>query len=131
MDFSSEGLHRWLDAAADHELDSLNFGVIALDAAGLTCRYSEFEARLAGLQKVDVLGRPFFSQIARCMNNGIVAGRFADARLNGTSLDVTIAYVLAFRIKSVPARLRLLSSPGISLDYLLVLPATSTDDRRG
>jgi len=122
MDFSAEDLHRWLDAVDDSEIDRLDYGVIGIDAEGKTCRYSNFEAKLAGLDRKQVLGRPFFVEIARCMNNGLVGRRFLDARAHGEVLDAQIDYVLAFRSQTTPVRLRLLARPDILLDYLLVRP---------
>lgn len=121
MDFFAEGLHRWLDHSDDRELDQLDYGVIGLDADGRTCRYSAFEARMAGLERSQVLGKVFFGDIARCMDNMLVAHRFTAAHAHGEVLDVVIDYVLAFRLQRTPVRLRLLASPTARLDYLLVL----------
>ncbi len=126
MDFFAEGLHRWLDHSNDGELDQLDYGVIGLDADGKACRYSAPEARMAGLEHGEVLGRPFFADIARCMNDALVAHRFTAAHANGEALDVVIDYVLAFRLQTTPVRLRLLASPTARLDYLLVLRLSPT-----
>ncbi len=62
----------------------------------------------------------FFDQIAPCMNNLMVAGRFAEARQTKAALDAVIEYVLAFRSAMAPVKLRLLYSPGIASHYLLI-----------
>ena len=54
------------------------------------------------------------------MNNYLVAQRFEDAAADGSLLDSTIDYVLTLRMRPVKVNLRLLSSPGASLRYVLV-----------
>ncbi len=120
MDLVAENLHVWLDEAQDRELDALPFGVIGLDEAGLVCRYSAAEARMAGLEREQVLGRHFFNEIGRCMNNSLVAKRFSDALAGNDRLDLLFDYVLAFRSQLTPVKLRLLSDPGSRIRYLLV-----------
>ncbi len=120
MELLSDDLHAWLDEAADDALDTLPFGVIGLDSEGRVARYSNYEARMAGLAASEVVGRHFFDEIGRCMNNGMVAKRFNDALASGEALDATIDYVFAFRDAITPVKLRLLSTPNSPLRYLLV-----------
>ncbi len=120
MDLVADNLHLWLDGADDTELEALPFGVIGLDTAGLVRRYSELEARMAGLEREQVLGRPFFEEVARCMNNSLVAQRYSDASALNEPLDLLLDYVLAFKSQITPVKLRLLSDPGLSMRYLLV-----------
>lgn len=120
MDFSDAGLHCWLDSADDHAIDHLDYGVIGLDKGGKARRYSHYEASISGLHQTDVLGRDFFKEIGRCMNNGLVAKRLDDALVNGERLDAVIDYVLAFRSAITPVRLRLLVQPGSDFRYVLV-----------
>ena len=126
MDFTSPDLLNWLQFAKDDAIDALPFGVIAMDADGQTCVYSDYESRQSQLARNEVLNRRFFEQIAPCMNNLMVAGRFADARNSSAPLDAVIDYVIAFRAKVVQAKLRLLYSPGMSLHYLLIQRAPGT-----
>lgn len=120
MDLKADDLHTWLDGASDAELEALSFGVIGIDADGNVCRYSEHEARMAGLSREHVLGRPFFSEIARCMDNSMVAGRIDTAIAAGESLDLSFDYVFALRSRVVPVKLRLLVDPDFPIHYLLV-----------
>lgn len=120
MDFATDNLHALLDATSDAGLDALSFGVIGLDAVGLVCRYSAPEARMAGLQREHVLGQPFFPEIGRCMNNSLVAQRYANARAAGETLDEIIDYVMAFRSQLTPVKLRMLANPQSKVQYLLV-----------
>ena len=64
-----------VDAKTDAELDSLPFGVICLDAGGTILRYNLAEARLARLDRAEVLGRHFFLEVAPCTNVPAFEGR--------------------------------------------------------
>jgi photoactive yellow protein len=106
-----------MDTAA---LDTLGFGVIGFDADNLVQRYNAFEAQAAGLGLDRVLGQDLFVLVAPCMNNFLVAQRFADARETGAALDDTINYVLTLRMRPTKVRLRLLSRPADAMAYVLV-----------
>lgn len=105
-----------LDAAGAEMLDGLTFGVIGMDAAGRTKTYNLCESRLAGLSRDSVLDQEFFLSTGVCMNNFLGAQRFEDE----PTLDVTLDYVLTFRMRPTPAKLRLLQQPGGRLHYVLV-----------
>ena len=120
MDIEAPDLGTWLEQADDARLNALSYGVIGIDPHGKTCRYSDHEAELAGFDPRDVLGRHFFQEIGVCMNNGLVAGRFADAQSKNEPLDALIDYVLAFRSRRTPVRMRMLSSPASPTRYLLI-----------
>jgi photoactive yellow protein len=97
-------------------LDALSFGVVGLDSSGRTQVYNLFESRLAGLSRESVLNQNFFLTTGVCMNNFLVAQRFEDE----AELDVTIDYVLTFRMRPTPVKLRLLKHPAVRLRYILV-----------
>ncbi len=120
LSFAESALHARLDACSDAELDALVFGVIGFDAEGLVCRYNHFESQAAGLSPARVLGHPFFTVVAPCMNNFMVAQRFEDAEDAATVLDATLPYVLTLRMRPVKVQLRLLAQPGAAWRYVLV-----------
>jgi photoactive yellow protein len=120
LHFSEAALLPALQQLTDAELDSLAFGVIGFDRDGVVRRYNTCESRLAGLSPQRVLGHPLFTVVAPCMNNFLVAQRFADADAGGLPLDATIDYVLTLRMRPVKVRLRLLCAPGEGLRYVLV-----------
>ena len=126
--FTQPGLHAWLNACSDAELDALRFGVIGFDALGVVCRYNRFESQAAGLAPERVLGRPLFATVAPCMNNFMVAQRFDDAQAEGGVLDESLPYVLTRRMRPTKVRLRLLAAPGDGVRYVLVhRPGLSPD----
>ncbi len=120
MDIDAPDLGNWLDQTDDAQLNALPFGVIGMDADGKARRYSDYEAQMAGFDPRDVLGRHFFEEIGVCMNNGLVAKRFADAQAKGEPLDALIDYVIAFRSRRTPVKMRLLSLPTSPMRYLLI-----------
>ena len=101
-------------------LDALPFGVIGFDAEGRVQRYNTFESQAAGLRAERVLGQDLFVAVAPCMNNYLVAQRFADARDQGAPLDDIINYVLTLRMRPTKVKLRLLFRPQDALAYVLV-----------
>lgn len=119
-EFDHPELAAELASLADAELDALDFGVIAFDAAGVVRRYNAFESKFAGLSPQRVLGHSLFETVAPCMNNFMVAQRFEDAQAAGSRLDATIDYVLTLRMRPVKVKLRLLAEPGAALRHVLV-----------
>lgn len=104
----------------DDALDVLEFGVIGFDKSATVHRYNAFESRCAGISRERVIGQTFFTNVAPCMNNFMVAHRFEEAAKHGTELDETIPYVLTLRMRPTKVKLRLLASPSLSLQYVLV-----------
>jgi photoactive yellow protein len=117
--FGDAGLAAWLDDAAPDALDALPFGAVGLDPGCAVRAYNAAEARFAGLSADRVLGRHFFHDVAPCMNNYLVAQRLEDE----AELDETIPYVLTFRMRPTPVRLRLLRRRGGALSWILICQA--------
>lgn len=115
-EFDAPRLFEWLETVSRTELDEAPFGIIGLDAGGVAVFYSAHESRASGLRPERVLGRPFFDEVALCMNNYMVAQRFADE----ATLDEVLPYTLTLMMRPTPVRLRLLKRPEGSRSYLLV-----------
>lgn len=113
--FETIGLHE-LDRMGEAERNSLSFGVIGFAADTVVETYNACEARMSGLDPATIIGVPFFSGIAQCMNNFMVAQRFEDE----PELDDIIPYVLTLRMRPTKVRLRLLASAGVARRYLLI-----------
>lgn len=118
--FDQPDLLARLDALSSEELDTLDFGVIGMDAQTAVQRYNATESRLAGLTPERVLSHPLFTVVAPCMNNFMVAHRFEEAAASGAALDDTIDYVLTLRMRPAKVKLRLLAAPGTATRYVLV-----------
>lgn len=104
-----------LVALGDAELDLLPFGVIGLSSGNLVEIYNWTESHYAGLPADTVMGTDFFTNTAQCMNNFMVAQRFQEE----PELDAEFPYVLTFRMRPTPVRLRLMQSAS-TLRYILV-----------
>jgi len=114
--FASEDLFGWLETATVEALDALPFGVIAMTADGTVARYNAAEGELSGLTPARVIGRNFFTSVAPCTNNFMVAHRFESE----AEIDATIDYVFTFKMAPLKVRLRLLKGPGKRYMYLAV-----------
>ena len=119
-DFEQAQMWEHLQAASDEALDSMRFGVIAFDAEQRVCRYNRVESALANFKQDEVIGQHVFVELAPCLNNYLVAGRFEEAREAGQAMDVIMPYVLTFRMRPTRVRMRLLASPGHAVRYMLV-----------
>lgn len=121
--FDAPALHSHLEALDDAGLDRLAFGVIGFDADGLIRRYNRWESEATGLAPARVLAQPLFTAVAQCMNNYLVAQRFEDAVTDDRALDAVVDYVLTWKVRPVPVRLRLLApagAPGAAHRYVVI-----------
>lgn len=109
-----------LSQLRDHDLDSLEFGVIGFDHESIVRRYNSFESKAAGISPERVLGKHLFSTVAQCMNNYIVAQRFEDAVGQQVRLDEIIDFVLTLRMRPTKVKMRLISAPDMAMRYVLV-----------
>lgn len=101
---------------AGEAADGASFGIIGITPEGHVDVYNAAEAKLAGLSPGRVMGKHFFTAVAPCMNNFMVAQRMADE----SKLDATIDYVLTLRMKPTPVKLRLLKHPAAARRYILI-----------
>ncbi len=116
MEFGDVDLFDQLMASSDAQLQDTPFGVVAMDADHRVVIYNRAESTLSGLSPQRVVGRHFFSEVAPCTNNFLVAHRFETE----SDLDATIDYVFTLRMKPTPVRLRLLTRPEAARRFLLV-----------
>lgn len=119
-DFEAPRLYEQLAALSAAQLDALPYGVIGFDAESLVVRYNNHESSASAFTPEAVLGQHLFYELAPCLNNYLVEGRFAEALERREGLDETLPYVLTFRMRPTRARLRLLAMPGHALRFVLV-----------
>jgi len=110
----SRDLFNWLEAASPEDLDRLPFGVVAMAPDCIVEQYNLAEAELSGLTPARVIGRHFFTAVAPCTNNFMVAHRFETE----TEIDDMIDYVFTFRLAPLKVRLRLMKRPDSRHLYL-------------
>lgn len=114
--FAAPDLLQHLEVSSEAEIDALPFGVIGMALDGTVQQYNMTEAVFSGLTPARVIGRHFFTSVAPCTNNVLVARRF-EAK---APLDDIIDYVFTLRMAPTPVQLRLLKHPAAQRMYLLV-----------
>ena len=114
--FADPGVLDALASMAPSVLDELPFGVIAMHVDGTVTDYNLREAAFSGLTPSRVIGRNFFTEVAPCTNNFIVADRMRDE----VEIDATVDYIFSVRLKPTPVTLRLLRSASCTRMFLLV-----------
>lgn len=119
--FDQPDLPALIGSLSAEELDELEFGVIGIDSDSVVRLYNSTESKMAGLSRDRVVGNPLFTVVAPCMNNYLVAQRFEDAKAAGEPLDVTIDYVFTLKMRPSKVKLRLISTPGASHRFVVVL----------
>ncbi len=87
-----------------------------MDRTNGATRYNLVESQMAGLPRESMLDQNFFLGVGVCMNNFLVAQRFED----DPALDVIMDYVLTFRMRPTPVKLRLLQHPHGQFRYILI-----------
>jgi photoactive yellow protein len=110
----ADDLFNWLEGALPADLDLLTFGVVAMAPDGKVEHYNLAEAKISGLTPERVVGRHFFTAVAPCTNNFMVAHRFETE----PEIDSTIDYVFTFRLTPTKVRLRLMKRAGGRRFYL-------------
>ncbi len=121
LQFFDKNLGEIVNQLDEHDLDSLDFGVIGFDHESIVRRYNACESKAAGISPERVLGKHLFSSVAQCMNNYLVAQRFEDSLGERVMLDETLDYVLTLRMRPTKVKLRLISSPAMPMRYVFVL----------
>lgn len=116
MNFDDTGCLAQLEAMSAQAFDELAFGVVRMRDDGEVVAYNTWESSMSGLSRDRVLGRIFFSDVAPCTNNYLVAKRF----MREPELDATLDYIFTLRLKPVAVKLRLLRSVTAAHMYLLV-----------
>jgi len=116
MNFQSPDLGRLLADTPPEVLDDLPFGVVRMDIQSIVEFYNRYESELSGISTDNVLGKHFFSEVAPCTNNFLVAIRYETESL----LDETLDYVFTYRMAPTKVRLRLLKDAGAGWQFLCV-----------
>lgn len=95
------------------------FGVICLDPSGLVLRYNLAEARLARLDRAQVLGKNFYRRIAPCTATPEFEGRVRAFFSGDQPLD-RFAYLFDFKFGAQQVDIELVRVPANDRVYLLV-----------
>lgn len=109
MDMQQINLVDTLKAANYDELHKANFGIVQFDSDGKILFYNQYEADLAGISCEEAEGKNFFTEIAPCTNNFMVAQKYVTASEGDADLDETLDYVFTYKLKPTKVTLRMLS----------------------
>ncbi|MGA7803831.1 hypothetical protein [Bradyrhizobium sp.] len=109
LDFNLPDLAKQVENLTADQLDELPFGVIKLDADGVTRVYNKAEAQLSGFKSRPALGLDFFLNVAPCMSKPEFRGRIEQARRNGT-VDIEMGWVGDFEDMDREMQVRIQSS---------------------
>jgi photoactive yellow protein len=112
--FQSPKLAEWLKAKTENDYDQLEFGLVKMDVKGIVTAYNRAESEIAGVKKENAIGKHFFTQIAPCTNNFMVAEKYKDE-----TLDELVPYIFTYITKPTKVTLRLLKDDS-GYQYLLV-----------
>jgi len=118
MEFSDANIGEVLARADEASLDALDFGVIGMQRDGVVTSYNAYESRMAGLSRTRVMGKHFFTEVAPCTNNFLVASRFEECAV----LDEQLPYVFTVRMRPRAVELRLVKAHDSASQYILVRP---------
>jgi photoactive yellow protein len=113
--FSDPQLLDWLEAQSNQELDEAPFGVVRMSRDGKVVAYCKSESHITGIKPDYAVGKFYFTQIAPCANNLMIAAKYAQP-----NLDEELDYILTYVCDPVKVRLRLLKSSASAYQYFLV-----------
>jgi photoactive yellow protein len=110
-----------VDDLSDAELDSLAFGVICLDDDGTVLRYNLYESRLARLDRHQVVGRNFFSEVAHCARTEAFEGRFRAFTKRSAAGEIdSFDFVFDFKFGVQHVRIEVVRAAAAPRFYLFV-----------
>lgn len=113
--FSSPEILQWLDSQNQPEYDNLPFGLVQMSHDGTIKNYNTEESKIAGVLRENAIGKNFFTQVAPCTNNFMVAEKF-----NTDQLDEEIDYMFTYITQPTKVRLRLIKNTGSEYQYIFV-----------
>ena len=112
--FENASLYQWLNQQPKSKLDQLPYGLVKMDHEGIIKAYNAIESGYTGVDPDGAIGKNFFTEVAPCTNNFMVAGKF-----EASEVDETLDYIFTYIMKPTPVRLRLLKGDAPSM-YVLV-----------
>lgn len=118
-----------LDSMSEADLDTLNMGVVGLDATGAILRYNLYESRLARLDRAQVLGRKFFEEVAKCTRGDAFEGRYRALVSTGAARAERFPFIFDFAFGAQEVSVEIVRPRGSALVYLLITRTRATGVR--
>ena len=112
LDIDAPNLAALVEGMEPEGINTLPFGAIRLDPEFKVVLYSDVERRQSGYRK-EAVGRPFFLEIAPCLNTARCRDRIDQALANG-KLDITFDHTadLPSGAQDVDIHVRVLPATG-------------------
>ncbi len=94
-------------------INAAGFGVVKMSHDGTVTDYNDIQSKQTGMSKAAVMGKHFFTQVAPCTNNFMVAQKYE----NNSTIDETVPYTFTLKMAPTPLTLRLIKDA--ATQYLL------------
>jgi photoactive yellow protein len=101
------------------EADTLDFGIVKVDDAGVIQLYNKYESELAGVSPNDAVGKNFFTQVAPCTNNRLFFGRFKDG-VTANSLNVALPYTFTYKMRPTNVQIHMYRDGATKSNWVFV-----------
>jgi len=101
------------------DADSLDFGIVKVDDAGVIQLYNKYESELAGIPPNDAVGKNFFTQLAPCTNNRLFYGRFKDG-VSANSLNVALPYTFTYKMRPTNVQIHMYRDGATKTNWVFV-----------
>jgi photoactive yellow protein len=113
-EFDSSNILEWLNKQPNEILDKVPFGLVKMSKNGTVVFYNKAEELITGVKSENTIGKHFFTQVAPCTNNFLVAEKY-----NKIALDEQVQYIFTYVTQPISVQLRLLKGAG-EYQYMLV-----------
>ena len=113
-EFDSSNILEWLNKQPNEILDKVPFGLVKMSKNGTVVFYNKAEELITGVKSENTIGKHFFTQVAPCTNNFLVAEKYSKV-----TLDEQVQYIFTYVTQPIPVQLRLLKGEG-DYQYMLV-----------
>ncbi len=117
ISFDEPNIREVLDQATIEGLDAFNFGIVRMKMDGTVTAYNKYESELSDFSSLEVVGKHYFTQIAPCTNNFMIADKY---NMEAEKRDEQLNYLFTNQIKPTKVILRLIIDPQKTHQYLLI-----------
>ena len=101
------------------ERDALDFAVFGLDDCGTVLLANRMASELLNTSTEEMQGSNLFTQVAPCLNNRLIYGRFREGIAAG-EIDESTLYTLTYKVKPMNITLHLYRDPVTRTNWLLM-----------
>lgn len=109
-----------LDSLDQATADSADVGIVEVDDKGVIKLYNNYEAELAGVEKTQVFGKNFFTEVAPCTNNRLFLGAFKQG-VESNAIDKKFNYTFTYKMKPTPVIIQIYRESQSNRNFIFVL----------